>query len=67
VGAGGDSFDSPLKHFIASLRGMVEPISTAEIALNTMLILEGIYRSEELRREVSAEEIMSDLHPDSLP
>lgn len=59
VRAGGDVFDSPLKHFIAALQGRVEPIPTAEIALNTMLIMEGIYRSEELRREVSAEEIVS--------
>ncbi len=59
VHADGGVFDSPLKHFIAALRGKVEPIPTAEIALNTMLIMEGIYLSQELGREVSAEEVVS--------
>lgn len=61
-----DAFDSPLKHFIAAIRGTIEPIPTAEIALNTMLIMEGIYRSEALQREVSAEEVVSNSQPNSI-
>ncbi|MFN8445302.1 MAG: Gfo/Idh/MocA family oxidoreductase [Caldilineaceae bacterium] len=53
----GDAFDSPQEHWIASLQGRVEMIPTAEIALNTMLISEGIYLSTTLGREVTAEEV----------
>ncbi|MEM7535109.1 MAG: Gfo/Idh/MocA family oxidoreductase [Chloroflexota bacterium] len=53
----GDTYDGPQQHWIAGLQGRVEPIPTAEIALNTMLISEGIYLSEKLGREVTAEEI----------
>jgi hypothetical protein len=35
-------------------------IPTAEIALNTMLISEGIYLSNRLGREVTRQEIMDD-------
>jgi hypothetical protein len=34
-------------------------LPTAEIALNTMLISEGIYLSERLGREVTAEEVLA--------
>jgi hypothetical protein len=40
------------------LQGRVELLPTAELALNTMLILEGIYPSDPLEREVAAEEAM---------
>ena len=42
----------------AALQGRVELLPTAEIALNTMLISEGIYLSEKLGREVSAAEVL---------
>jgi len=53
----GDEYDSPQHHWIAALQGRVELLPTAEIALNTMLISEGIYLSQKLGREVSAEEV----------
>ncbi len=53
----GDVFDSPQHHWIAALQGRVGLLPTAEIALNTMLISEGIYRSEQLDREVTADEV----------
>lgn len=52
-----DAYDSPQKHWIAALQGRVELLPTAEIALATMLISEGIYLSDKLGREVSAEEV----------
>jgi predicted dehydrogenase len=53
----GDIYDSAQHHWIAALQGRVELLPTAELALNTMLISEGIYLSNKLGREVSAEEI----------
>ncbi len=53
----GDAYDSPQHHWIAALQGRVDLLPVAEIALNTMLISEGIYLSEQLGREVTAEEI----------
>jgi predicted dehydrogenase len=55
----GNSFAGPQQHFIAALQGRTSLIPTAEIALNTMLISEGIYLSEKLGREVSASEVIS--------
>ena len=52
-----DAYDSPQHHWIAALQGRVALLPTAEIALNTMLISEGIYRSHELGREVTAAEV----------
>lgn len=52
------AFDSSQKHWAAALMGKVELLPTAELALNTMLIQQGIYRSEELGRELSAQEII---------
>ena len=37
--------------------GYVELLPTAELALNTMLISEGIYLSSKLGHEVTAEEV----------
>jgi predicted dehydrogenase len=45
-------------HWIAALLGKCPLIPTAEIALNTMLISEGIYLSDRLGREVTAEEVL---------
>lgn len=53
----GDAFDSPQEHWIAALQNRVELLPIAEMALNTMLISEGIYLSNELGREVTAEEV----------
>jgi predicted dehydrogenase len=53
----GDEYDSPQHHWVAALQGRVDLLSTAELALNTMLISEGIYLSERLGREVSADEV----------
>lgn len=50
-------YDSSQHHWIAALQGKVELLPTAEIALNTMLISQGIYLSEKLGREVTADEV----------
>ncbi|MBA4385259.1 MAG: gfo/Idh/MocA family oxidoreductase [Anaerolinea sp.] len=54
----GDAYDNPLSHFIAAAQDRVPLIPTAEIALNTMLISEGIYLSQKLGREVTAAEVI---------
>lgn len=53
----GDVYDDPMHHWIAALQGRVELLPTAELGLNTMLISEGIYLSNRLDREVSADEV----------
>jgi predicted dehydrogenase len=57
VGADGDAYDSAEKHWIAALQGRVPLLPTAELALNHMLIAEGIYLSDCLGREVAADEV----------
>lgn len=52
-----DAYDSSQHHWAAVLQGRVELLPTAEIALQTMLISEGIYFSDRLGREVSADEV----------
>ncbi len=52
-----DCYDSSQHHWIAALQGRVELLPTARIALNTMLISEGIYLSQERGREVTADEV----------
>ena len=52
------AYDSPQHHWIAALQGRVDLLPTAELALATMLISEGIYQSDRLGREVSAEEVL---------
>ncbi|WP_042165111.1 Gfo/Idh/MocA family protein [Paenibacillus gorillae] len=52
-----DAYDSSQHHWVAALQGRVELLPTAQIALNTMLISEGMYKSDELGREVTAEEV----------
>ena len=54
----GDAYDGPQNHWVAALQGRVPLLPTAELALNTMLISEGIYLSSELGREVTAVEVM---------
>jgi predicted dehydrogenase len=50
-------FKNSQAHWIHVLNGTVEAIPTADIALNTMLISEGIYLSNQLGREVTADEV----------
>jgi predicted dehydrogenase len=52
-----DAYDGPQQHWIAALQGRVPLLPTAEIALNTMLISEGIYLSGARGCEVTAEEV----------
>ncbi len=52
-------YDSSQSHWIGALRGAVDLLPSAETALLTMLVSEGIYLSEKLRREVTADEIAS--------
>ncbi len=52
-----DAYDSPQQHWAAVLNDRVDLLPTAELALNTMLISEGIYLSDKLGREVTAEEV----------
>jgi predicted dehydrogenase len=54
----GDIYDSAQHHWVAALQGRVELLPTAELALNTMLISEGIYLSSEFDREVTVEEVI---------
>lgn len=53
----GDAYDSPQQHWIAAQQGRVDLLPTAEVALNTMLISEGIYLSEKLGHEVTPAEV----------
>ena len=52
-----DAYDSSQHHWIAALQGRVDLLPTAEIALQTMLISEGIYLSDQRGEEVSVEEL----------
>ncbi|NUP99408.1 MAG: gfo/Idh/MocA family oxidoreductase, partial [Armatimonadetes bacterium] len=49
---------SPLHHWIAAQQGRVPLLPTAECALATMLISEGIYLSDRLGREVTRDEVL---------
>lgn len=53
-----DAYQSSQHHWIAALQGRVELLPTSHIALQTMLISEGIYLSDRLGREVSFDEIV---------
>jgi predicted dehydrogenase len=57
VAGHGDEYDSPQAHWVAALQGRAALLPTAELALNAMLITEGIFLSEKMGHEVSAEEI----------
>jgi len=52
-----DAYDSPQKHWVAALQGRVELVPSARLGLLSMLISEGIYLSQKLGREVSAQDI----------
>lgn len=53
------AYDSAQHHWIAALQGRVELLPCAEIALKTMLISEGVYLSNRLKREVTAREVLA--------
>ncbi|MBS4204626.1 Gfo/Idh/MocA family protein [Lederbergia citrea] len=57
LGKNADAYDSSQHHWIAALQEKVELLPTAEIALQTMLISEGIYLSDQRGEEVSVEEL----------
>lgn len=48
---------SPQHHWVAALQGRAELLPTARLGMNMMLISEGIYLSQKLGREVTAEEV----------
>jgi len=54
------AYDSSQHHWIAALQGKVELLPTAELALETMLISEGIYMSDRLGREVHRDEVIAE-------
>jgi predicted dehydrogenase len=56
----GDVYDSPQHHWTAALQDRVDLIPMNAIALNTMLISEGIYLSDKLEREVTADEVRAE-------
>jgi predicted dehydrogenase len=52
-------YDDSQRNFVGALRGECTQMNTPEIALQTMLVSEGIYMSSTLGREVTAEEIVA--------
>ncbi|MGO4538869.1 Gfo/Idh/MocA family protein [Paenibacillus sp. 2TAB19] len=62
-----DAYDSSQAHWIAALQGRVPLLPTADIALRTMLISEGIYLSDQLGREVTAEEVIASSRSTAVP
>ena len=59
-------YDGSQAHWIGALRGEVPLLNTAEIALQTMLVSEGIYMAGALGREVTAEEIIETSKPQAM-
>jgi len=57
--SGYDTEDRPTQfdHWVDTVRGTVDPIPTGEIALTSTLLMEGVSLSDELGREVSADEV----------
>jgi len=51
------NFRESQRHWVAALKGECQLLPTAEIALNTQLIQEGIYLSAKLKRQVTADEV----------
>jgi hypothetical protein len=50
-------YNSSQRHWISAQRGLCPLLNTAEIALDTQLVQEGIYLSNRLQCEVTADEI----------
>jgi len=67
VGDTGDAYDSSQHHWVAALQGRVDLLPSAEIALNTMLISEGIYLSSARGEEVTADEVKAASASTALP
>ncbi len=61
-----DAYDSSERHWLAALQNRVDLLPTAELALQTMLISEGIYLSDRLGREVEASEVRENSHSTAL-
>ncbi len=61
-----DAYESAQRHWIGALQGRVELLPSAELALNTMLISQGIYLSEQLGREVTVDEVRELTHSTAL-
>ena len=61
------AYDNPQAHWVAALHGKVPLLPTAEIALNTMLISEGIYLSDRLGREVTPDEVIAQSQSNTIP
>lgn len=59
-------YDSSQVHWINVLRGNCDQIPTDEIGLNTSLLQEGIFLSNQLKREVTADEIRAMSRPTSI-
>ena len=53
------AYDSSQHHWAAVLQGRVKLLPTAKIALDTMLIQEGIYLSDRLGREVTTDDVVN--------
>lgn len=54
------AYESSQHHWVAALQGRVPLLPTADVALETMLVSEGIYLSDRLGREVTADEVVSE-------
>ncbi|MCL2421596.1 MAG: Gfo/Idh/MocA family oxidoreductase [Defluviitaleaceae bacterium] len=52
-------YDESQRHFVGALRGQCPLLPTAKVALQTMLVSEGIYMSSALGREVTVDEIIA--------
>lgn len=52
------AYDSSQDHWVAAVQGKVPLLPTAQVALDTMLIQEGIYMSSAEGRELTAEEVL---------
>lgn len=61
------AYDSAHRHWVSALNGVVPLLPTAQIALDTMLLSEGIYLSNERGGEVTVEEIMAASKSKALP
>lgn len=56
-----------IQHWVACLRGEAEPLVKPEECVNVQRIIDGIYRSSELGREIRVEELSPPKKPDSAP
>jgi predicted dehydrogenase len=52
------AYRSAQHHWAAALKGECELLPTREVGLDTMLIMEGVYLSQRLGREVTPDEIL---------